>query len=190
MKMFRISVGGVQLGISFSFPAVIALVLLTGCDEGSLLTALLCCCLHEGGHLFFMLIFGRRPEAVTLYGGGIRITPQKGRIDSFGKDLAILLAGCGVNFLLAWAWLLTHGMTSFVQINLLLGAFNLLPFRYFDGGRALELLTDGKGLRAVRFTFIILTAMLIIIMAMRGSVSISLLITFAFALAAETADNT
>jgi Zn-dependent protease len=81
-------------------------------------------------------------------------------------------------------------MTSFVQINLLLGAFNLLPFRYFDGGRALELLTEGKGLRAVRFTFIILTAMLIIIMAMRGSVSISLLITFAFALAAETADNT
>lgn len=187
--MFRISVGGVQLGISFSFPAVLALVLLTGCDEGSLLTALLCCCLHECGHLFFMLIFGCRPEAVTLYGGGIRITPQRGRIDSFGKDLTILLAGCGVNFLLALAGLLNGGMTSFVQINLLLGAFNLLPFRHFDGGRALELLAEGRGLRAVRSTFIILTAMLIIFMAVRGEVSISLLMTFVFVLAAEVADN-
>lgn len=187
--MFRISVGGVQLGISFSFPAVIALVLLTGCDEGSLLTALMCCCLHECGHLFFMMLFGHRPEAVTLYGGGIRITPQKGRIESFGKDLTVLLAGCGVNFILAWAGLLMHGMTSFVQINLLLGAFNLLPFKQFDGGRALELLTDGKDLRAVRYTFILLTAALILLMAVRGQVSISLLITFVFALAAETADN-
>ncbi|SFC73076.1 site-2 protease family protein [Ruminococcus albus] len=187
--MFRISVGGVQLGISFSFPAVLALVLLTGCDEGSLLTALLCCCLHECGHLFFMLIFGRRPEAITLYGGGIRITPPKGRIDSFGKDLTVLLAGCVVNFLLAWTGLITRGMTSFVQINLLLGAFNLLPFKHFDGGRALELLTEGKSLRAVRYTFIMLTAVLIVVMAVRGQMSVSLLITFVFAIAAEAADD-
>ena len=187
--MFRINVGGVQVGVSFSFPAVLALVLLTGCDKGSLLTALLCCSLHECGHLFFMLIFGKRPEAVTLYGGGIRITPQTGRIDSFGKDLAVLLAGCGVNFLLAVTGLVMCGMTFFVQINLLLGAFNLLPFRHFDGGRALELLTEGRGLQMVRYVFILLTALLIVFMGMNGSVSISLLTTFVFALAAEFAEG-
>ncbi|ADU23571.1 peptidase M50 [Ruminococcus albus] len=187
--MFRINVGGVQLGISFSFPAVLALVLLTGCDSRSMLTALICCFLHECGHLLFMIIFGNRPQAVTLYGGGIRITPQAGRIDSLGKDLTVLLAGCGMNFLLALTGLVLDGMSLFVQINLLLGAFNLLPFRHFDGGRALELLTDGRGLRAVRCTFILLTAMLIVLMGINGSISISLLMTFVFALAAEFAEG-
>lgn len=91
--------------------------------------------------------------------------------------------------MLALTGLVLDGMSLFVQINLLLGAFNLLPFRHFDGGRALELLTDGRGLRAVRCTFILLTAMLIVLMGINGSISISLLMTFVFALAAEFAEG-
>lgn len=178
------------LGVSFSFPAVIALALLTGgADTAELLTALLCCALHECGHLFFMLIFRRRPAAVTLYGGGIRITPPRGRLDSFGRDLAVLLGGCGVNFLLAGAAALIGGMSFFVQTNLLLGVFNLLPFKYFDGGRALELLTDGRTAAAVRRIFILLTAACIILTAVGGAVSVSFLLTFFFVAAAELADS-
>lgn len=188
--MFRIKVRRVWLGVSFSFPAVLALALLTGgADTVELLTALICCALHECGHLFFMLIFGRRPEAVTLYGGGIRITPPRGRLDSFGRDLAVLLAGCGVNFLLAGAGALVGGMSFFVQTNLLLGVFNLLPFRYFDGGRALELLADGRAAQAVRCVFILLTAACIALTALGGVVSVSFLLTFFFVAAAELADR-
>lgn len=188
--MFRMKVRRVWLGVSFSFPAVLALMLLMGgADRSELLTALLCCALHECGHLFFMLMFRRRPEAVILYGGGIRITPPKGRLDSFGRDLTVLLAGCGMNFLLAGIGALTGGMGFFVQTNLLLGTFNLLPFKYFDGGRALELLTDGGGLRTVRCVFILLTAACLILAALGGGVSVSLLLTFLFVAAAELTDS-
>lgn len=188
--MFRVKICGVRFGVSFGFPAVIALVLLTGgVNTRELLTALLCCALHECGHLMFMLIFSRKPEAVTLYGGGIRITPPAGRLDSFGSDLAVLLGGCAVNFLLAGAGMLSGGMSFFVQTNLLLGVFNLLPFKYFDGGRVLELLTDGRGLRAVRCVFILLTAMLIIFIGRSGTVSVSFLVTFLFAAGAELFDD-
>lgn len=188
--MLRIKVRRVWLGVSFSFPAVMALVLLTGgAISSELLTALLCCAVHECGHLFFMLIFRRRPSAVILYGGGIRITPPRGRLDSFGRDLAVLLAGCGMNFLLAGAGALVGGMGFFVQTNLLLGAFNLLPFKYFDGGRALELLADGRDLRWVRCVFILLTAACLILSALGGVVSISFLLTFLFVAAAELVDG-
>ena len=188
--MFRVKICGVWLGVSFSFPAVLALVLLTGCDERRLLTALVCCVLHEFGHLFFMLVFRRRPEAVTLYGGGIRITPPAGRLDSFGRDAAVLMAGCGVNFLLAAVGAAAGYDSCFVQTNLLLGVFNLLPFRYFDGGRMLELLTDGRYVRTVRCVFIALMAAVLALMAVGGTVSISLLLTFLLAAAAEVFDET
>jgi hypothetical protein len=41
----------------------------------------------------------------------------------------------------------------------------------------------------VRYVFILLTALLIVFMGMNGSVSISLLTTFVFALAAEFAEG-
>ena len=173
--MFRVKVRRVWLEVSFSFPAVLALMLLTGgANARELMTALLCCALHECGHLFFMLIFRRRPEAITLYGGGIKITPPRGRLDSFGRDLAVLLGGCGVNFLLAGVGWICGGLTFFVEVNLLLGTFNLLPFSQFDGGRVLG---GGVG-RRVRALFMILMAVLIILMSRSGRVSISFLMTF------------
>ena len=188
--MFRIKIRGVWLGVSFGFPAVIAVVLLAGgTDILKLMTVLLCSVMHECGHLAFMLFFDRTPEAVTLYCGGIRITPRQGRIDSFGRDMAILLAGCGVNFILAGLGLLFGGMTFFVRANFILGAFNLLPFRYFDGGRALEMLAGGRTARAVQSVFIILFAVLIIFMGANGSVSASMVITFLI-IALDTINNT
>ena len=188
--MFRVYIRRVRLCVSFSFPAVIALVLLTGgADTNELLTALVCCALHECGHLFFMLVFRRRPEAVTLYGGGIKITPPRGRIDSLPRDIAVLAGGCLVNFLLAAAGALFGAGDFFIAANLLLALFNLLPFDYFDGGRILALLLDGKDLRPFRAAVILLTACLIAAVTLRGTVSPSLPVTFLFVAAAELFDN-
>ena len=188
--MFRVDLGRVRLGVSFSFPAVIALVLLTGgADVNELLTALLCCVLHECGHLFFMLIFRRRPEAVTLYGGGIKITPPRGRIGSLGRDIAVLAGGCLVNFLLAAAGSLLGAGGVFTAANLMLALFNLMPFEYFDGGRILALVLDGKDLRYFRAAVILLTACIIAALTLRGNVSPSLVLTFLFAAAAELFDS-
>ena len=177
--MFRIKVRGVQLGMSFGFPAVTALMLLTGgSDTARLLMVLLCSALHECGHLACMLIFDRKPEAVTLYCGGVRITPQKGRMDSMGSDAAVLLAGCAVNLMLGLASSALGGDGLFAQTNFMLCAFNLLPFRYFDGGRALELLAEGGAARTVRCIFLALVGAVIVLMSRSGAVSISLVVTY------------
>ena len=184
--MWRVRYRRVWLGVDFSFPAVLAVMLLKGgADAGRLMVMLLCCALHECGHLFFMLIFRRRPEAITLYGGGIRITPPRGRMDSFGRDAAVLLAGCGVNFLLAGAAYLYKGDCFFAAVNLFLGAFNLLPFRYFDGGRVLEMVCEGRAARTVRIMLLIVGAVYIVTAAVCGNVSLSLVVTFCFIAAEE-----
>ena len=171
--------------MDFSFPAVIALLLLTGGKTDELPLMLLCCVLHECGHLMMMLLLRRRPEAITLYGGGIRITPQVGRMGSQSGDIAVLLAGCAVNFLLAAAGYLACSMSPFTQTNLLLGVFNLLPFSYFDGGRVLNILTGGRGMTALRAVFMILGGAYIIMTAVNGRMSISFLVTFMFIVAEE-----
>ena len=184
--MFSVTVKRVRLGIGFSFPAVLALVLLTGgADTAQLLIMLMCSALHECGHLAAMFIFRRRPEAVTLYGGGIRITPPRGRMDSFGRDITVLLAGCAVNFLLAGAAYLYKGMGDFVYTNLFLGVFNLLPFGYFDGGRVLEMLCAGRAAKTARLVFFLLGAAYIALTALSGNVSLSFLVTFCFIAAEE-----
>lgn len=176
--MFCITFWRVRLGVSFSFFALAALLLLRGTPPAQLAAALLSCLCHEMGHLLFMLIFRRRPESIILYGGGIRIVPPRTpKPLSLGREAAILLGGCGVNFLL-WGLFTIAGAEFFAQVNLMLGAFNLLPFSCLDGGRALALLTNGRGTDIVRAVFILLIAALLSISLLRGIFSPSFTVTF------------
>lgn len=183
--MFGTEIGGVGIYLEFSFPAVIALILLTGGRTGELMVMLMCCALHECGHLALMFILHRRPERISFYGGGIRITPQVGRLGSTYGDIAVLLAGCCVNFLLALGSYLTHGMNFFTVTNLTLGVFNLLPFRYFDGGQVLNILTEGRCMKLIRTVFIILALAYLYITALQGRLSLSLTVTLVFIIAEE-----
>ena len=70
-------------------------------------------------------------------------------------------------------------------MNFLLGVLNLLPFRYFDGGRILVLLADGKICELFRAVFILLTAVAMIHMILHGTVSISFAATFCFIVLSE-----
>lgn len=176
--MFGIRLREIYFGVNFSFCAVMFLIFSFAEDRYSLIIALLCCILHEIGHLTAMLLFSRKPGSIILYGGGIRIVPEYKGAAADNADIVILLAGCMANFLCAGAEILRAGLDMFAEINLLLGCFNLLPFGYFDGGRVMQMLVGGKALMVIRVTFTLLTAAFIFIMLTRRLLNISLAVTF------------
>ena len=186
--LFSVKIKGVYFGVSFSFFAVAALLFLCADSQtDKIFTALTCCFFHECGHLFFMLLFGSKPERVTLYGGGIKISPFSDRLTSQNREILILLAGCIFNFICAAVWYLFKGLDFFCEVNILLGVFNLLPFKYFDGGRVLEMLLDGgKAYDLVKALFLFMGAVCIILMLINNIVSISFMLTFAFVVLDET----
>lgn len=184
--MFSVNIRGVKCGVTFSFFAVLALIFL--CQSASLekiAVTLMSCFFHECGHLFFMFLFGRKPESIVAYGGGIRITPRSNVQGGMRQDIIILLAGCGVNFICAGVWYALFGFGFFCRVNLLLGIFNLLPFKYFDGGRVLDELFTGRALDIVRAVFVALVAVCVIQMALGGILSVSFLLTFVFIAVSE-----
>lgn len=131
-----------DIRLRFSFFACFALMLLL-CD-GKI--ALICFCssmLHEGGHLFFMLIFSQRVRAVTLSAFGVRIDREGEALLSYKKAALIALGGVAVNFLLCavsaavyCAFKKEEAAASFF-VNLFLALLNLMPANKLDMWNAL-----------------------------------------------------
>ena len=184
--MFCTTIRGVRVGASFSFFAVTALlVLLSGAEVFNIATVLVCCALHELGHLFFMLLFSRPPESIVLYGGGIRIVPGSQRLDSKVRDIIILLAGCMVNFISAALWTAVFGFGYFAKVSLLLGVYNLMPMSNFDGGRLLDIISGGRGSAFVRSAFILAGGACIAVMSLRSQLTLSAAAAFFYVALAE-----
>jgi stage IV sporulation protein FB len=98
--------------------------------------------LHELGHWLVLRLLGARTIRLRLGVLGAVLETDSQRL-SYGKELAAVLAGPGTNLLCALA--LTAfgpGLAEAAGVHLVLGAFNLLPVRPLDGGRALYLLTS------------------------------------------------
>lgn len=107
---------------------------------------LLAAALHEGGHLAALAAFGVPVDGLRLGACGAVIYAPGARRLSYGRELAVTLAGPLVNLALApllarlavrygWAWL-----CLFAGAHLVLGVYNLLPIPPLDGARALYLL--------------------------------------------------
>lgn len=94
------------------------------------LTACIC---HELGHLLAIAMAKGTVSAICIRTFGAEIHAE---CPTYGRDLLATLAGPMVNLVLFL--LLTE--PSYRWMNLLLGAFNLLPLPSLDGGRALYLL--------------------------------------------------
>lgn len=185
MNLFKLKIKNTTYGISFSFFFVIALVTICSATQTEkLLMTLVSCALHELGHLVLMTAFGSSPQEIVVYGGGIRITPDNKQLSKY-HELAVLFGGVAVNFALCLLSYMANGGGFFCQVNFLLGALNLLPFRYFDGGRILALLANGKVCEFFRAVFILLSAVAMIHMILHGTVSISFAATFCFIVLSE-----
>lgn len=178
--LYAFEISGIKVKVCFSFFAVVCLTCLLGADSGKMLIMLACCALHECGHLAAMLLCSRKPTELTLYGGGIKLTPCK-KLNSFGRDAFILASGCAVNFLLAFVSCLLIGkLTFFAQVNLLLGGFNLIPTGFLDGGRLIGLIFGDSKARIIKTIFAILIASLAATAIFFGGVSVSMLCVLAY----------
>lgn len=168
--MVEFKFGKSTFSLSFSFFAIITLLLLTDGTNYTLL-GLLACIFHELGHIFVMCLFNVSPKKIVFYGAGIKIVPDNTKITSFSSDFFILIAGSLTNFCLFvisyYIGKNNFEISLFSAINLIIGIFNLIPFKHFDGGRIIELFLNrfigDKALLAQKIIRFICISILIII---------------------------
>ena len=104
---------------------------------GLLATVLWAAALHEMGHLAALRLLGAGITGFRLgLCGAVLETDSAGL--SYGGELLAVLAGPAVNLVCALV-LGQLGWDTAAGAHLMLGAFNLLPVRPLDGGRALWL---------------------------------------------------
>ena len=138
----QLKIGKTVFFIGFPFAATVTLMLLLD-KSGTAVSALVCCVVHELGHLLCLFVLSAPPERVTLGAFGMRIDKSEASL-SYREETLIALAGPMINFLLALmlfvfgkisnaAWLLPSA-----AINLCTGLFNLIPVEPLDGGRAIK----------------------------------------------------
>ncbi|MBQ9375263.1 MAG: hypothetical protein IJU04_02865 [Ruminococcus sp.] len=186
--MLRFHFGKININVSFTFFAVLALiVLLQNAVLYSIIIALSCCLLHELGHLIAMAVVSQTPNDITLYGGGIKISSITTSQISYNSELLILFAGSAVNILIYIILIMINNeLSSFATANLFFGIFNLMPLKYFDGGRILGIvLKSTKLICIIRIVFVILFAILIFFMLTVKVYNISFLLTFLYILISE-----
>ena len=105
-------------------------------SEGVFLWVLVSCLCHECGHLLALRLLGVPVGKIRVTAVGAEICIAGGV--SYGGELLAALAGPGVNLMLAVCASRVSGGHLFAGINLVLGAFNLIPIGRLDGGRALD----------------------------------------------------
>ena len=143
----RFKLFGTEIYISFLFAAVITAMLAFD-RTGLIIPALFAIVVHELGQLFAMWVLECQPKRIRLVPAAVEITnkmPTRHRND-------IIIAACGpaVNLIIFFTLYfnyLAFGQESslyYAMINLLIGAFNLLPVTGLDGGNILFALLSKK----------------------------------------------
>jgi len=142
------SIKGVDLAINPLFLLVCLIYLCTGFIE--VLWIVLALLLHEAGHVLMALICGLRLLRVELFPFGGQISTEGLVGDAPGRDMMVALAGpvaslfsAGLTYIMEGN-LRIAGFSFFMEFNLLLGLFNLLPALPLDGGRVLKALCSTR----------------------------------------------
>lgn len=129
-----------KLEIGWGFPVLAAVALLAGAGE-ALPVAVLSALGHEAGHLLALALAGAGVERVRLTAFGAEIQADT-RYLPYPREILCTLAGPAVNLVLAVFLARVAGNYLAAGVNLVLGAFNLLPVPALDGGRVLHLLVS------------------------------------------------
>ena len=107
-------------------------------DEGVGLLGwgVLACVVHELGHLLVGAALGGRPRWLSLSAVGLELNMEYPAGLSYGRELAVALAGPAVN-LVTGGICAQFGNYLLAGVSFGLGLFNLMPVLPLDGGRAL-----------------------------------------------------
>ena len=139
----RFKVKETEFKISFSFFALLLLFLTTDTDI-KYIFVIVFALVHEAVHLIFINIFSVAPKMVSLTLFGADILRENNATISNNAEILIHLSAPVFNLLFSGFFYLMYSFLSknslfelFANINLVLGAFNLIPFYNFDGGNAL-----------------------------------------------------
>lgn len=138
-----------RVTLSFPFAAVLTFMLLF-CDEKTVMISLFSSLFHEGGHLFFMLLFSVYPSRIVFGAFGVRIERDKSSFVSYKKEALICMGGifgniilfiCGAAFYYAYKsmWAL-----QLMIVNAFIALFNMLPVSFIDFGNCLFCLVSHK----------------------------------------------
>lgn len=145
----KLDFGQTALKINVSFAAAVTLMLILD-SSGICAVALLCCVIHEAGHIICLLALGEKPKKIELSFYGIKL--ERAQLPSIksADEIAVYASGPVMNFVLsALLFIASNGMPNLKTagvISLCVGMFNLVPCRPLDGGNilfaALCLMTD------------------------------------------------
>lgn len=126
------------VSVRFDFFFFVAVVLFLLADTTGMAVLLLCAAaIHEGCHLLAMAALGVPVCAVDFTAFGMKIERRDLRLQSYGREALITLAGGAGNLLTALV--LAHSPLLPLELlgafSLVLGCLNLLPVAGLDGGR-------------------------------------------------------
>lgn len=137
----RLEFGETTFGINVSFAIAVTLTLIID-ESGVGAIALLCCILHEAGHILCLMILGEKPKKIDLSFYGIKLERNSLSSQSTVGEIMIFVSGPAVNFVFsAILFLLSNAFEPLriaAMISLCIGVFNLIPCKPFDGGNIIH----------------------------------------------------
>lgn len=188
--MLTVRLNNMELSVTFGFLLLIAIYALIG--DNAAIYCLVFSAVHELAHLAAMRAHGIQIDYIRLYGGGIKISSSDISLLSKSAQMLIYSAGCFINMILGLIFL-CFGMAGASAINFCLGAFNLLPVEYFDGGKLIALYVLEKRLHlkilSAVFTAFIGAAAIIGAFAFIGKIPLSLTAMAVLIILSELLDN-
>ena len=135
--------GNITIKISFSFAVFLAFA--ANIAGGSnLLLSFLFSFLHEVVHLIFLRLSGIKKAEIILFPAAVKICCEGLALLSYKKTIIATLSAPVFNISAGAVFAFLYGasgndiMKLCCTVNLLLGAVNLLPLSFLDGGRALS----------------------------------------------------
>ena len=137
-----IKIGSVKIHIGFFFSAAVCLYL-NSSYSSLFIVAFVSALLHEMMHLSFLLSYGCRNIGLTLLPSGAKISGAALNTHGYRQNIAVCLSAPVLNILLSVLLFFAYRIFADMrilqvsEINFLLGAVNLLPMSFLDGGRVL-----------------------------------------------------